>query len=57
MIITCWVLFAFFAPITISGFLTLWKRATTYTEIIAYFISAFISAITAGVLFGGLQIF
>ena len=57
MIVTIWILFVFFTLITLLFTLKLLSGKTlNWLEVFILFISIFIVAIAAGVLFGGLTL-
>jgi hypothetical protein len=56
MIVTTWILFAFFGIFTIHGMLRFYfgKNNLKWFHAIMWFISAIITALAAGVIWGGL---
>jgi hypothetical protein len=54
MIVTAWILLIIFGWFTVATFITGIKNWIVFIE---FLVCAFISAISAGVLFGGLKLF
>jgi len=57
MIVTCWILLVFFGILGLSMVFKLFKGDNlNWFESLVMFISVFIAAISAGIIFGGLVI-
>lgn len=56
MLVTCWVLLIVFGFIGINLLLKAYSLKVNRTEIMLLIFSVFVSAIAAGVIWGGLQI-
>jgi len=54
MVLTAWILFLFFGFFTLHGLINFLFSGLNDAQVVVFFLSVFITAVSAGVIWGGL---